>query len=89
MTVYLVLFALGFANESTLTSYYTNAAKGRRWLCVGLSLLQQVWACCATYYNLVDVVPGSHEQWLRWAVTACSYGAATAWVVKPGASHAK
>lgn len=83
MLINCFLFLVGFANEALLTSYYTNAAKGRRWLCVGLSLAQQVVAAAATFYTLVDVVPMSREQFVRWGVTALSYGCATAVVVKP------
>ena len=83
MLVYLILFGIGFANEALLTAYYTNASKGRRWLCVGLSLLQQVVACVSTFYNLVDVIPGSKEQIIRCIVSAVSYGFATYVVVKP------
>ncbi len=83
MKIYAFLFAAGFANEFLLTSYYINAAKGRRWFCVGASLLQQLVSTGATFFTLVDVIPGSREQWIRWAVTALSYGCATATVVKP------
>ena len=83
MLVYLILFTTGFANEALLTAYYTNAAKGKRWLCVALSLMHQVVACTALFYNLVDVVPGSREQIIRWVVSAISYGFATYVVVKP------
>ena len=86
MSVYLLLFATGMANEALLTSYYLNAAKGRRWLCVALALGQQVVSIAATFYTLVDVVPGSREQFIRWAITACSYGCATALVVKPASA---
>ncbi len=83
MLVYAILFAMGFINEFLLTTYYVNAAKGKRWLCVGLSISQQVVACVSTYITLVDVVPGSREQMIRWFISACSYGIATYVVVKP------
>lgn len=83
MLVYAILFGIGFANEALLTAYYTNASKGRRWLCVGLSLTQQVVSGVSTFFNLVDVQPGSKEQMIRWVVSALSYGFATYVVVKP------
>lgn len=83
MKIYALLFALGFANEALLTSYYINAAKGKRWLCVLLSLAQQAVYTTAVCFTLVDVEPLSREQFLRWGISALSYGCATAFVVKP------
>lgn len=83
MMVYALLFALGFANEALLTSYYLHAPFGHRWRCVVLSLLQQAVALSALCFNIVDVEPLSREQFTRWIVTALSYGCATAWVVRP------
>lgn len=79
----MLLFSLGFCNEFLLTKYYLEAAKGRRWLCVLLSLAQQAVSTVAVCYTLVDVEPLSHEQFIRWGVSALSYGCATAWVVRP------
>lgn len=83
MRVYALLFCLGFANEALLTLYYTRAARGQRWLCVLLSLAQQAVSTVAICYTLVDVEPLSREQFIRWGVSALSYGCATAWVVRP------
>lgn len=83
MLVYLILFAICFANEFLLTTYYVNASKGKRWLCVGIAVLQQFVSVAAAFFNLVDVEPLSREQFTRWVVTACAYGLATYVVVKP------
>lgn len=83
MVIYVLLFVLGFANDYLLTTYYLAAAKGRRWFCVGLSLAQQACSLSAVCFNLVDVEPLSHEQFIRWGVTAVAYACAAAVSVKP------
>ncbi len=81
--VYVLLFGICFLNEALLTSYYIHAAKGRRWLCVGISIIQQFVSVAGAFYNLIDVEPLSREQFVRWTVTAVAYGTATYVVVKP------
>ncbi len=83
MWVYLILFAICFANEYLLTTYYVNAAKGKRWLCVGIAVTQQFVSVAGAFFNLVDVEPLSREQFTRWTITAFAYGLATYTVVKP------
>ena len=83
MIVYAFLFACGFSNEALLTAYYVSAGEGKRWRCVALSLAQQVVSVATTLYTLVDVEPGSREQFIRWGITALSYGFASAWIVRP------
>lgn len=82
MIIYLFLFCIGFANEYLLTSYAIEAVKGARMKCVVLTMVHQIVACTGLF-NIVDVEPGSREQFFRWFVTALSYGAATYVVVKP------
>jgi hypothetical protein len=81
MLIYLFLFIAGFLNEALLTSYYINAAKGKKWLCVGLSLGQQIVSIGAMFFNLVDVEPKSIEQLIRFIITAFSYATATYFIV--------
>jgi hypothetical protein len=81
--VYPALFCIGFINEYLLTSYYIHAAKGHRWLCMGLTMLQQSMSFTALWFNIVDGSPSIHERICRWFVTGLSYGAATYFVVKP------
>lgn len=85
MLMYLFLFGLSFANDFTLTKYYIYVAQGKRWHCVGLALLQQLFSLTAVCYTLVDVEPLSREQFTRWAVTAFAYGSAAFFSVKPKA----
>ncbi len=79
---YALLFGLGFANEALLTAYYVNAAHGRRWLCVALSLGQQAVAAGSLWFNVIEAVD-TRERITRLIITAISYGCATAFVVRP------
>lgn len=83
MKVYVLLFCLGFANDWLLTTFYLQAAKGRHWLCAGLSLAQQVCSLTALAFNVVDVEPLSREQLTRWIVTAFAYACAALVSVRP------
>lgn len=81
--IYLALFAAGITNDTCLTLYYLNAAKGKRGFCLLLALGQQLAAWSVWYLDLIHVTPGSQEQFVRIAITIFAYTISTLITVRP------